>query len=263
MDLMLVLVILGFLVVTFLIFKMIKKLIFAFLTFVLFTILVVGVILGLVWLDVSELREQENFDINLIYGTSENALGGVFIPVENYELVQDNIKGFDVNSFDVDDLDNLNAGEFYIFVPEGVFESLMDDKTKYYLMGTNDTQIMGYDVKAGFSKSEVLQIMSSDESLDEFVDIIYANNDLPEFGGISAKPLVKGFVEDELSKFNLEMRDAMFASVLIEEGVEKDNVVTLIQSFKNESLEVYPNKLTFKLLRYLPTDLIVENIPFE
>ena len=66
MELSLILLVIGFLVVVYLIFKLIKKLIVAVFTVIFVFILIIAGIFGLVYMDFKQLSMQQDFDVNLI-----------------------------------------------------------------------------------------------------------------------------------------------------------------------------------------------------
>jgi len=226
MDTSFILLILGFVVVTYLIFKFIKKIVFAVFSFVFLIILIIGGIFGLVYLDINNLANTQDFDINLIYGNSEDAQFGIAVPFENQTPNIENVKSYSVDLLSDVDLDDVEPN-FYVFISKDLFSSLLVDDSSYYLIGTEELEYSGFSIDASLTKDQVQDLLSSNSALDLYVDIIYAQNDLPEIGDISVKPLVKVMIEDELEKYNLEFEEALFVSIFAA-NLQNDNTLGVV-----------------------------------
>ena len=98
MDTSFILLILGFLVVTYLIFKFIKKIFVAIFSFIFLIILIIGSVIGLAILDVNNLASQENFEVNVCYGNSQNPLFGLTLPIINKSPVLEKVKNYTLKS---------------------------------------------------------------------------------------------------------------------------------------------------------------------
>ena len=87
MEWSLILLLVGFVVLVYLIFKFIKKLVFAVITVVLLVVLIFAGVGGIVYLDVNNLASQKDFDVNVVYydRTSESYLTGVYYSCERAE----------------------------------------------------------------------------------------------------------------------------------------------------------------------------------
>ena len=259
METSFILLILGFLVVTYLIFKFIKKIVFAVFSFIFLIILIIGGIFGLVYLDINNLANTQDFDINLVYGNSENAQFGIVIPFENHTPNIENVTSYNVDLLTNVDLNNVEPN-FYIFMSKDLFDSLLVDDSSYYLIGTEDLEYSGFSINASLTKDQVKNLLSSSSAIDMYVDIIYAQNDFPEIGDISAKPLIKAKIEEELGKYNLDFKEALFVSILAS-NLQNDNtpgvVLKLVEGFKSNELEVYEERFTFKLVKLIPTSIIM------
>lgn len=260
MEITFILLILGFIVATVLIFKLIKKIIFAIITFILLILMVIGSVFGLVYLDYNHLASQSDFDINLMYGTVDSPQFGVFLSVRNKSLDTENFRKYDISNLNGLDLDEVEEN-FYVFFSQNLFASMLSDKETYYLEGTNDLTISGVGIDAGLSKQEVLDILSSNDAKNKYLDYVLAKNDIPSFLQATAKTSAQKYIDDALSEFNLNIQEALFLS-LIDDVVSADtNAIKLVQGFQNQELEIYPDRFTFKLVRMLPANMFAENIP--
>jgi len=259
MELSFILLILGFILVTYLIFKFIKKIIFAVISFIFLIFLIIGSVFGLVYLDLNNLASQSDFNVNLVYGDSEAPVFGLVLPIEDKSLNQDNIKSLDISSLDT--IDYSESEDFYVYMSKDLFSSLLSSEDKYYLIGTEDLEVMGVKIETALTKKQVISILNSNNDLDDYVEIIYSENDLPEILAENGKIAIKELIKVELKKKNLDFNQALLGSILINLGNDSSNIVKLISGFKDESLEVYPDRFTFKLARMLPVDFILGYVP--
>lgn len=258
MELSFILFIIGFLLIVYLLFKFIKKIVYAIFSVILLCVLIVGGIGGLIYLDISEMSETSNFELTLVLGTQEQVESGVILPIENNKLVQEKVSSLDVGKYSQDKLDELTSGQYYVFISQDFFYSTLDETTTYTLLGTDEkTEVMGSELDLSFTKQEALSMLESQDAMDVYVDVIYSKNDIPDFLQATAKPLVKAYIEEELSKQEVEFKDAVFISLLIS-SFEEDSQLALdyIQSYKDEEVMVAPEKFTFKLIKMLPVSLI-------
>lgn len=256
MDISLILLILGFLIVTYLIFKFIKKVVLAILTFVILIILIIGGVFGLVALDINNLASQNNFNVNLIYGSLDSPMFGLTIPIVNKSVVEENVSGFDIKSINGKAVRGSKE-DFYVFIHKNVFNSILSDNDSYYLIGTKGLKIMSFKVETKLSKSEVLNIINSSSPIDSYVNVIYSENKFPEVAGVSAKSLIKKELEAKLKERNLNLEQALFISVLDDLKDNPNVALEFIKGFKNGSVEIYPDRLTFKLVKFLPISTIM------
>ncbi|MCA9459005.1 MAG: hypothetical protein KC550_00490 [Nanoarchaeota archaeon] len=262
MDLGLILFIVGVLFVIIMIFKFIKKIVFAILSVVLFLALIVGGIFLLVYLDVSNLSDQTNFDVKIVYGKVDTPIMGVSVPIVEQSLDAFGVKSLEVSTIDEDSLKELGDGEFYIFISEELYTNMLNNKTKYYLQGTEEIIISDIEVDTALSKDQVLELLSSENPLDDYVDIIYSQNDF-EFLGTSAKATIKNDIETELSTISINFQEVVFISTLITSISSSENSLKLVEGFKDDELQVYPDKFTFKLVKMLPAKTIQEKLDFS
>ncbi|MCA9497156.1 MAG: hypothetical protein KC589_09500 [Nanoarchaeota archaeon] len=262
MDIGLILFLIGVLFVIVMIFKFIKKIVFAILSVVLFLALIIGGIFLLVYLDVSNLSEQTDFDIKILYGNSDSPVMGVSVPIKDQDLDSFAVKSLDIETFNKDNLKELEEGEFYVFVSKDLYASLLNNETKYYLEGTKEIEISGTQIDTSLTDIQVLQLMSSPTAMDDYVNIIYSQNDFG-FLGEDVKPIIKTRIETELNVIKITFQEAVFISALISSVMDSENSLKLVEAFKEDELEVYPDKFTFKLVKMLPAKTIQEKLDFS
>ncbi len=254
------LLILGFVVVTFLIFKLIKKIVVAIFSFVFLILIIVGAVFGVVYLDYNYLASQNNFDVNIIYGNSDSSEFGVTIPIVDKQPDLTEISNFDVKTI-TDEILNAEEGDFNIFVNKSLFNNLLNDNNDYYLIGTKDLVYSGIEIESKLTKSQVLEIINSNDGFNTYVDILFELNGEPELMGVSLKPMIKTELNNNLDEMNIGLKEALFLSVFEEISTDSNAGITLIQGFKNDELEIYPQRFSFGLIKYLPVDTLTSFIP--
>ncbi|MDA3855435.1 MAG: hypothetical protein PF569_04200 [Candidatus Woesearchaeota archaeon] len=243
-----------FIVVVVLIFKFIKKIIAAVFTVIFLVILIFAGVGGLVYMDYKSIVEQENYNINLIYGTPEDPQLGLGFVVDENGFDSSNVESVIVEDVDVVFLDNLGDEDgFYIYVPEEQFESILDHNTTYYLPGTEDIEVMGFEVEFGLSKDEVLEVVNSEDSNQVYVDIVIENNDFPNIPGVDPESLIEDYIEEALP--NASLGEVLFTTTFTD--VDSEDVATIFEGFKDEEVEVYPDRFSFNIVKLLPVSTIV------
>ena len=260
METSFILLVIGFLVVSYLIFKFIKKIIWAVVSFIFLIILIIGGVFGLVALDMNNLASQNDFNVYFMYGNSANPQFGLEIPIVNKSVDQENIKKVDISSIKKVNLDSVK-NDFYVYLSKDELSKILNNNKSYYLIGTKNLNVAGFDIETKLTKSQVESILDSNAPIDNYVDIIYSENKFPEIAGVSAKPLLKEKIQSELDKKNLNLEQALFVSVLMDSLNNPTNVVELVQGFKDKELEIYPDRFTFKLVRMLPVQTIMSYMP--
>lgn len=263
MDLSLILLLVGFIVVIFLIFKFIKKIVIAIISTVVLVIVIIGAVFGLVYLDYNYLTSQQDYDVNIILEGEEDYILGVLIPVVNQSLEFDEITG--INNEELEDLDvkdiKKDDGVFAVTVPEELFESIIV-KDKYTLEDLNlGEEFSEYEIS--LTKDEILQVMNSEESVSELTTILLDKNYIEGLERTIGEPLIESLIETELSNMGLNVKQAIFMLVLSESIDNKDSVISLVKAFKANDLNVYPERFSFKFVRLLPVNTIADLISPE
>ena len=107
-----------------------------------------------------------------------------------------------------------------------------------------------------FSKGEILQILdeNSNEKLKERIA-----GKIPIENEIAKKFISSGI---ELAFENINLTSSKFALGLImtNERVLDKIPVLFLEEFKNKNIQIYPDKILFKMIRILPIKKIVEKV---
>jgi hypothetical protein len=257
MELSLILLIIGFLVVVFLIFKFIKKLVVAIVSVIFVFLLLVGAVVGLVYLDLNNLMENENYDIHVVYSKDNTNLLGVKVPIQNKSLNIDNIK-----SISQYNLDNLNTDElekedkkFVVIIPNSSFVKLTANQT-YDIseMGIGTSQMDDFTFE--LTGKEVVKIIESQDSMDMFITILFEKNNIDDVAADLLKPTVEAALEGEFDKREISLKEVLFLYSASKSLESQKKLVILFEDYKDKEIEVYPDRLTFKVLKLLPIDIL-------
>lgn len=263
MDFSLILFILGFIVIAYLIFKLIKKIIFAIITFVVFIILIIGSVFGLVYLDYKYLASQSDFNIHIIYGNSQDAKFGLVVPVENSSLNFESSSSYKISDLSNVDLDNLDK-DFYVFLSENLINEILDNQTLYYIQGTQNFEILKIDLDTRLNKNQVLDIFSANlakDTREKDIQEVVTQNEVPEILEETGQKEADKLINQTLEDYDITLRQALFLTILNQSLSESKTFIKFIEGFKEKQLEVYPDRFTFKLVRMLPVDTIISFIP--
>ncbi len=260
MEISFILLILGFLVVTFLIFKFIKKIFVAIFSFIFLIILIIGGVVGLAVLDINNLASQNDFNTYIIYGSSDNPYFGFEIPVENKTPILEKSKPIKVSSLDKETYEDSEK-DFYIFISKDIFEKIIQDNKKYYLIGTKDLEISSIKIDTSLTKDEILSLLNSTKPIDLYSSIIYSQNNFPSILGDTGEAMVKEYIEKDLGLTNEDLKAVILISIIEEESDNPNLIPTILEGYKNGEIEIYKDRFTFKLVRMIPIDLIMEYIP--
>ena len=247
-----------FLVVVFLIFKLIKKIMFAIFAVIFICIAIIGGIGTMAYFDYQDIVEQNQYNLNLIYGSSENPEFGISILFEDGEPNENEISSVDISEISEEFLDEIED-DFYVFIDKDLFEKLLNDDTKYYLEGTQGLSVSGVDFYTALTKDEVLDLIDSSNAQDKYVDLLLEKNDLGVLGTLGGKGLVKEALNEALN--GVDFRGAIVISVISNLDLEGNKA--LVVGFKEEKLEIYPERFSFKFVRWLPIDTLVNMLESE
>ncbi len=260
MDISLILLIVGFAVVAFLIFKFIKKIIFAVLTLVILVIFIIGGVFGLVYLDYNYLTSQEDFDVKILYGIDDELIFGASIPIRDQEFLVEEVTGIMPAEASELEPENIKKRDntFIIVIDESLYERILTNDI-YYIEGLEDTEYAIYDLS--LTKDEVIQILNSEESLDLFLDIMYNKNNVGMIERQMSEPILRAAIGYEIERRGMSMRQIVFLSALSQSIESHSNIISLVEGFKDGDLRVYPDRFTFKLVRMLPVKTITGFLP--
>lgn len=260
MEFALILLILGFALLVYLIFKFIKKIVFAIFSVVLLVVLIIGGVIGLVYLDYNYITSQNDIDVKLIYADGENYLVGATIPVKNQSMIVEEVSGISktqLNDLDVEEIDE-DSKQIVVVMDKGLYAEVLTQES-YSVPDLDSPEFEGYDLT--LTRDEVLLILDSSDALSEFLNIMYEKNDVDPLMREISEPVVREMIESELEKRDMTFKQLVFLTALTQSLEDQKNLVTVIEGFKNEELNVYPERFTYKLLRMLPVDTIKSYVP--
>lgn len=260
MDFTLILLILGFALLVFLIFKFIKKIIFAVLTLVLLVVLIIGTVFGLVYLDYNYLKNQKDFDVNIVYKDGEDYVLGAVIPVKNKSMDFEAVSGLDGESLSSIDVDSINSDDdlFVITVDKALYYSLLNEES-YEIPGMDSSEFADYDTT--LNPDEVKRVMEATDAIGEYLEIVFVKNDIDDMVKSVTEPMIRMKIESELDSRNMDFKQMIFLVTMSSVIGGERNVLTLIEGYKDEEIMIYPERFTFKLLKYLPAGTIKSFIP--
>jgi energy-coupling factor transporter transmembrane protein EcfT len=258
MDFTLMVGILLFIIVVYLIFKFVKKIIFAVISVFILIILIIAAIGGLAYLDFRSLSAQQDFVVNVVYAEGDSLLYGVQIPFDNAEPLTENVTGIsNIKTLDVDEV-SKDSGEFIVVIDDVLFKELIDGKTFTFTDVLPEGQFDEYNMT--FTDVEVLRVMESDTPNDELLNVVFEKANIPSFLIETAKPIASEVLVSVLEEIDMTSKEAIFTLALSEVVQDQENVVSLVQGFKDDELQVYPERITFDLIKYIPTSIIEENL---
>ncbi len=245
MDISFLIYIVLFLVVVILIFKLIKKVIVAIFAVFFLLFLVFAGVGAMMYLDYQDIVGRDMYEIGIIYGDAKNPQFGVSLFVKDNVPDVSKSKALDVSKIDVKKLDD----EIYVFIDTEVFKDMLSDNKTYYFYELKEFEVDGEKINASLTKNEVLSIIESKDSLNRYVEIISSERNFET----SLKNQLVNNMKSELLKNNLnaDFRELLFVYITLS---DKDNIDDLVLGFKEEKVNVYPEKFSFKFLRWMPLD---------
>lgn len=261
MDISLILLIVGFLLVAFLIFKLIKKVIVAIVTVVITFVLLVGGIVGLVYLDINNLTSNENYNIQVVYEKDDNYLFGLKLGVENNSVDLE-----DIDSISKSNLDDLKTEElkkddntFVIIIPEESFEQLIINSTYDYsefLLNNENFEGLNLELEG----EEIKSIIESNNPNDEFIDVLLKDTSISDLELEMVRSVIENAMEIQMSNSSLSINEILFVYTISQSVESKDKFKILFSEYKKNNIEVYPDRITFKMFRILPLDIILNMV---
>ncbi len=248
MEIGLWLIILGFLILAYVIFKLIKKVVFAIIAVVLLVVLVFGGVAGLVYIDMKNLADKTDYDVNFLLEEEDDYSLGFGFPVREGEFELLNVYGLsqdDISKIDVDEIsksDNL----FIVSINRDFLESLTPDK---YPVDSFISPEENKDYNLTFTNGEVLSLMNSKSQISDVIDIVLEKDDV-ESESLSTK------IEEHLLEKDIDVGTAIFSVVLSDIFSDESNSLDLITGYKEGEINIYPDRISFKLIKWLPTKTI-------
>ena len=251
MELSTIIYIVLFIVVVILIFKIIKKVIFATLTVVFLVILIVGGIGALIYSDINNLTSQNDYDINLIYEKEGSYVLGVRFPLGNDSMKGgfSSIHSQELSKLDVEKIKKEDY-RFAIVINEVALDKIMYEQS-YDLSEIEGFNLEGFgELDLNFSKQEIMLMINSQSGPDELVDILSNKN------SANLSVIERAFLEDvignSLEETKITLSEALFAYVVFSSIKNDEGVVNLLESYKEDDLEIYPDRISFKFVKFFP-----------
>lgn len=265
MDTSLILLILGFIVVVILILKFVKSIISAIFGIVFTFILIIAAIFGLVYLDYNNLVSQNNIYVNLAYQQNDKLSFGIDIPIINKSVDENGIKELNQKQLNIDINNYDSENTFYIITNEKYLNDALENNKKYYLIGTENLSFTGLNIKTELTKEQVINLLNSNSAVDDYTNIILSENNVPSALSGLAKTGIKSKIESTLKEKKISFRSALLASSLYDEyKYNSKRLITItLEDYKNETLKIIPDRTTLWLVRQIPINLIVDNLPKE
>lgn len=252
MTLELILLILGFLLVVFLIFKFIKKVFVAVVSLILFVVLIFAGVVGLVYMDYNYVANQDDYTVNMVYVEGNEYLFGITFPVIENKLDLDQVQSLSGEELENLDPEELEAGDkqYAILIDAGLFAQIIEDDSFVI------AEIGGDNVS--LDSEGILEVINSEDPEDTFFEVVVE----------SAQEVEEQDVEEYLEDINLGPKEAVFLVALNESLSDEENALRIAEGFKEDELQIYPERYTFKLFKFLiPTEtirsFISEDLPEE
>ena len=111
------------------------------------------------------------------------------------------------------------------------------------------------------TKTEVLDLIESKNALDELSNKLLSESNVDKALIDLLKPELLSGLEDGLSEFGVSVNEAIFFDFLMS-AVDKNEIdyLEVLTSYKNDNIEIYPNRLTFSLVKMLPSSFVQTQI---
>jgi hypothetical protein len=245
----------------FLIFKFIKKMIFAVISAVIVVVLLFGGVIGIAVYDVKTLSEKTDFDVNMVYYNQNDYVFGLTLPVKNSNISQDELKQLSESDFNKLDYKNLDkdGDKFVIKLDREILENVitLNSFTPSFFEGLELPE--GSDLS--ISKKQTLDLFESQNVADSLINLLLEKNNVdPSLIEIIKAPLVKELKEG-MDEAGVTTRQTIFFE-LVMNSIDKNKLdyLELLSSYKDEKIEIYPNRLTFSLVKMLPSSFVQKQI---
>lgn len=223
-----------FIIVAVLIFKIIKKIILAILLVFLIFILSMAGVGFLVYEDMMDMKEKFFKSSNLLLlednGKIISALQMQGFDEEGFDFLDEKWISSKQEAFQNHDYDEIIGRNYKIFIIK--LETFSNIENIQF----EDLQL---------TKEDVFNISRASNSLDVFFQISSRGQNLSEM----EKALLKQNLEEEFGSQNL--KGIMFG-MLFAQAVEKEGVLFIIENFKQNNIVIYPETITFKLVKSVP-----------
>lgn len=251
MEMSLILLILGFIVVVFLIFKFIKKLVFAVITLVFFVIIIIGSVFGLAYLDYSHLTSQNDYTVDVVYLKDNEYSLGLRVPIVNGNPDINKVESIsktELEDLKPENIENEDA-RFVIVITEELYNKLLENADVYQMSDEESSSFGQFELNLSIESDQAKDITESPDPKEELKDVIIENNDFSNAEEVLADPIIDSYIEKSLEEVGIDANEAMFAVVIQQSLEEQENIITIVEAFKEEDLEIYPQRFTFTLAK--------------
>lgn len=241
-------------------FKFIKKIIFAVLTSIMIVLISIAGVGVLVYLDYQSLSKMDNATINVAYLSEDEYVTGVSFPISaDEELDPSQVQLLTFEEYE-EEINSNSDNTFTLSVDESVFSIIQDEIVSLNdLMaeqGMNDLFEQDLEIEV----SILMRILDSQTPREDLAGVVLESINLGPTLEDAAKPILLASIEELEESQNLDVKSIAF-SLLLDELVQKEsNIVAVVMEYQDGNIEVHPNKLSFRLLRYVPISIIRDMI---
>lgn len=230
-----------------LIFKLIKKLIVAAISFVVLIALIFGVLGGVIFYDIHSIANQEDFVLQVELQENSNQQAGFSLPFENGS-------GDFNNLGEIREQDEKNKSMRTVVFDRESFNTLIEERE--FAM---DSFSLLEDYNTTISGSDYNEILNSQEPIEVFVDKLYANYSMPENIKEDAIEQAETQIRDEISSLGIDdERDFIFALGFASLINNRDAYLELFLLYKEDKIIIKPESISMKFISYIPTDFITD-----
>ncbi len=223
--------ILGFIVLAILVFIFIKKIISTIFIMAGLVILTLGCMFGIIYLDYSNISSYDKLEINIVYENLDKYYSGVILNVEN--------KSVDFKELNFVKKENLNLlkegskaeNQYLIILSRTFLENTLDSNKTYIVPKIGN-----------FTKENLLDII---ENKYEGNEIINQLNEMSNSTDI------------------MKSEDLIFGLVLKEIILSPTGILEIIDGYKEDEIEIDPDRMSLKILSLIPTGLIKDIVATE
>ncbi len=247
MDISFIIGIVFFIIAAVIIIKMVGtlfKAIMAIFSLLTFAMLIFGLF---VYMDANDLKENfADSDKLFLLESNDNIISGFYGVMGEKQtpafLTEQELEQYN-NLYQKNDLQSIQSDKFYkVFI---IKKSLFDDIDQGVEM--NDVV---------FTKEDINEILSSDNAVEDIMDLIIAKRELPTDSESLREDMRENFKSD------IETKGLLFAA-LFSEKISDEGPVVLLSELKGKNIMVYPETVVFKLAKTIPISLVEKIVTLQ
>ena len=233
-------------IIILLIFFFVKKIIFTIIGVVLFFLLILISCATLIYVDLSNIAEYQTIELNLVYEKNGEFIRGMnYIHRENTNAnnlsMLENIKPLkNISLENLIEESKKSENKFVIVINEDLFVNTLEDK-EYDLL--KELSISNDFFSLVLNKSEMIDIINNEYEGNKFEMV---------------SPMIEA-----INFNNFDHTDMIFLFSLREALKNPENLILIINYYKDDKIEVYPKRFSFEIIKYVPTFWIEFFIPEE